>query len=264
MLGNNRRILVTGGGSFLGNNIAAALLAEGAEVTLLVRAGLEGALGPLAHRARWAVADVWDPASLRGRARGHAMVIHTVGSLIADPAQGLTYHRLNFVSARNVVTMCVSDGVPHMMLMSSVGAPWINPQYIRAKREAEQYLTRVGVKGTIIRAPIAYSRQQTRSPFFMLMTALGGVPPFAWLGLNRSAPMPVDVLARGVAKIALLPNRNRTVYYAPELRKYGRRSGDTPYTNFPPPGNAPPRDMHPFDLLDEDSPFGWAPPTDKR
>jgi NAD(P)-dependent dehydrogenase (short-subunit alcohol dehydrogenase family) len=39
MAANNRRVLVTGGGAFLGDAITAALLAEGAEVTLLVRPG---------------------------------------------------------------------------------------------------------------------------------------------------------------------------------------------------------------------------------
>ena len=41
MAGKDRHILVTGGGTFVGDNIAAALLAEGAEVTLLVRPGAE-------------------------------------------------------------------------------------------------------------------------------------------------------------------------------------------------------------------------------
>ena len=53
MATTNRRVLVTGGGTFLGDNIAAALLAEGAEVVLLVRPGAEDKLGPLANRTRW-------------------------------------------------------------------------------------------------------------------------------------------------------------------------------------------------------------------
>jgi len=169
-----QKVLVTGGGTFLGDNIAAALLAEGVEVTLLVqvtllvRPGTEDKLGPLAQRVRWWTADVWNPASLRGRARGHTSVIHTVGSLTADPATGLTHHWLNFVSARNVANMCVSDGAPHMVLMSSVAAPWVNSQYLRAKREAEEYMTRVGLHSTIIRAPVAYVRGQGRHPFYLL------------------------------------------------------------------------------------------------
>src|SRR5690606_30677963 len=103
----NRRVLVTGGGTFLGDYIAAALLAEGAEVTLLVRPGAEDKLGPLGQRVRWWSAAVWESSSMKGRARGHTSVIHTVGSMTADPGKGLTYPWLNFVSARNVANMCV-------------------------------------------------------------------------------------------------------------------------------------------------------------
>lgn len=233
---------------------------------MLVRPGTEDRLGVLGQRVRWWAADVWDTASLRGRARGHQLVIHTVGSLRADPSRGLTYHRLNFVSARNVVTMCVSDGVQHMILMSAVRAPWINRQYIRTKREAEQYLARVGVQGTIIRAPIAYIPGAERPLFYSLMTGLGSVPPLSWTHLGRMAPMPVDLLARGVARIALDNQRTKSIYYAPDLRKRSRQD-DLPFFQEPPidPGDTPragTRRVPQFDILDEDSPFGWTPPKD--
>jgi uncharacterized protein YbjT (DUF2867 family) len=206
-----RGVLVTGGGTFLGGNIASALLAEGAEVTLLVRPGTEERLGPLAQRTRWYTADIWNPASLRGRARNHAMVIHTVGSMNADPSQGLSHHRLNFLSARNVANMCISDGVPHMVLISSVHAPWISRSYIKSKREAEHYLNRIGLNSSIIRAPLTYVRGHPRPFFYQLMTLFGTIPPLSWFWFRRVAPMPVDMLARGVARIALEQEHDKTI-----------------------------------------------------
>jgi len=258
-----RRILVTGGGTFLGDNIAAALLAEGAAVTLLVRPGAEDKLGPLAQRVRWATADVWNPASLRGRARGHEAVIHTVGSMTADPAKGLNHNWLNFVSARNVANMCVSDGVHNMVLMSSARALWVNNQYLRAKREAEAYIGRVGLTPIIIRAPIAYVRGQPRHPFYWLMTVLGSTPVISWFGFGRVGPMPVDMLARGVARITLDTNRTKTIYYAGDLkRRNTAREARRAAPNLP-NTSLPQQPTHPFELLDEDTPFGWSPP-DKR
>jgi uncharacterized protein YbjT (DUF2867 family) len=256
------RVLVTGGSTYLGMSIAAALLAEGAEVTLLVRPDTESRLGALAQRVRWFPADMWNPASLRGRARGHHTVIHTVGSMVAEPAQGLTFHQLNVVSARNAMTMCVSDGVPHMILMSASRAPWINAQYIRAKREAEQYVKRVGLEATIVRAPLTYIRGEPRPLFYRLMTLLGSVPPVSWLGFNTFAPMPLDILARGVARIATSPNRTKRVYAAPDLRRLNKREErrGLPHTLQPlddATTDVPPRMT---DLIDEDAPFGWVPP----
>jgi len=258
-----RGILVTGGGTFLGDNIASALLAEGAEVTLLVRPGTEDRLGPLAHRTRWHTADVWDTASLRGRARNHAVVIHTVGSMNADPTKGLSHHRLNFLSARNVANMCVSDGVPRMVLMSSVSTPWVSRSYIKSKREAETYLKRIGLQSSIIRAPIVYIRGRPRPFFYQLMTLLGSVPPISWFLFGRVAPMPIDMLARGVARIALETEPDKSIYYARDLRKRVKRSdirqsSDTIEHYLPQEQTQ----VNAFQLLDEDLPFGWSP-TDK-
>jgi uncharacterized protein YbjT (DUF2867 family) len=261
----NQRILVTGGGTFLGDNIAAGLLAEGAAVTLLVRPGLEDRLGLLGQRLRWFTADVWNPASLRGRARSHTAVIHTVGSLTADPAQGLTHHWLNFVSARNVANMCVSDGVQRMILMSAVAAPWINGQYVRAKREAEAYMTRVGLEATVIRAPVGYVRGQPRHPFYMLMTLLGSTPILSWFRFGRMAPMPIDMLARGVARIAMNPNPNKTFYYARDLkRRNTAREARKAYPESEIESLPQQRKVHPFELIGEDNPFGWTPPESPR
>ncbi|MEO8612878.1 MAG: SDR family oxidoreductase [Chloroflexota bacterium] len=261
MAAPNQRILVTGGGTFLGDNIAAALLAEGAEVTLLVRPGAEDKLGPLAQRTRWYTADVWNPASLRGRARGHASVIHTIGSMVADPTQGLNHNWLNFVSARNVANMCVSDGVPHMVLMSTVRAPWVNGNYLRAKREAEGYMERVGIHPTIIRAPVAYVRGTPRHPFYILMTILGSTPILSWFWFGRAAPMPADMLARGVARITLDKNRGKTIFYASDLRKRNTaREARRAAPLTPRESQNPQKQVHPFELLDEDTPFGWIPP----
>ena len=170
------RVLVTGSG-FPGAGIAAALLAEGAEVDLLQRPDEAPLSEPLASSVRSLDADVWNPASLSGRARGHQLAIHTVGSMYADPARGLNHHWLNFVCARNVANMCVSDGCPRLVLLSCARAPWINRGYVRAKRAAEQYCLRVGLQTIVIRAPLTWVRGQRRQPFFWLMTLLGSIPP---------------------------------------------------------------------------------------
>lgn len=258
----NRRVLITGGSTCTGMSIAAALLAEGAEVTLLVRPDTEQRLGALAQRVRWFPADIWDAASLRGRARGQGVVIHTVGSMVADPARGLTYHRLNVVSARNATNMCVSDGVPQFILLSAVYAPWTVRQYVRSKREAESYVVRVGLETAIIRAPLTYLRGQPRSLCYRLMTLLGSVPPISWFGFRYIAPMPLDILARGVARIALQPEHTQRIYYAPDLRRLNKREERRGLLPAMQPFDmiSPERPAEPYEMLDEDTPFGWTPP----
>lgn len=265
-MATKKRVLVTGGSAFLGENIAAALLAEGAEVTLLIRPGTADKLGALAARARWSEADVWNPASLKGHARQHDAVVHTVGGMQADPKRGLSYSMLNFVSARNVANMCVSGGVKHMVLLSSAAAPWMNGQYLREKREAEAYLNRVGLHASIIRAPLVYLRGKPRSLFYQFISLLGIIPPLSWTSLSRVAPLPVDVLARAVARITLgeppPPPAQKKFYYARDLKRLNtRRELRSPLPN---PADAvlmqPQPRVTPYQFMDEEPPFGWSPP----
>jgi uncharacterized protein YbjT (DUF2867 family) len=260
---SSRRVLVTGGETFVGYQIATALLAEGADVTMLMRPGSEVKLGALAPHVRWLPADVWNPASLRGRARGHGCVVNTVGSLVDDPSHGLSYNRLNFVSARNVINMCVSDGVPHVVLLGIAPAFWIPRQYINAKREAEEYVRRVGMSASLIRAPLVYPRDTPRPLFFALMSALGGIPPLSWLGLRKVAPMPVDVMARAVARIALNTRREKTIYTAADLHRLNSRDELRHGVMADPEPPTLPRPAYgnrAADRADEEVPFGWTPP----
>ncbi len=258
MAGRERGILVTGGSTFLGEKIALALLAAGAPVSLLVAPGAEERLGTLAQRARWSTADVWSPASLRGKARFHDAVIHTVGSLRDDPARGLSHQRLNFVSARNVANMCASDGVQRLILVSGVRAPWISRQYIRSKREAEAYARRLGLRVTVMRAPLLYAPGEGRPVFFRALSLLGGLPPLSWTQLGRAAPMSIDQFARGAALLALSAESERQIYFARDLRRLLKRgSRDLPaVVEDASLENAA---AGPFDELDEDTPFGWTP-----
>lgn len=259
---SRKRVLVTGGETFLGITIASALLAEGAEVTLLVRPGREKALGVLADRVRWHSADVWDAASLRGRARGHHWVVNTVGSMTADAASGLTYHRLNVVSARHVANMCISDGVPNLMLFSTVSAPWISRSYIRVKREAEHYAERMGLQGTVVRAPLLYVRGAPRPLFYRLASALLGNPPLGWTLLRRMAPMPLDVAARGVARL-VMRDEPKHIIYAGDLWRLNTREERRGLSAVLPQG-AQGLEMTgdgalPFESMDDSTPFGWTP-----
>mgnify|MGYP001359701623 CR=1 FL=1 len=217
---NRKRILVTGGGTLLGDAVAAALLAEGADVTLLLRPGTDQRLGALGQRVREVYADVWEPSSLKGHARGMNAVIHTVGGMTADAAHGLSFSYLNVVSARNVANMAVNGGAGRMVLLSAVAAPWVPRGYVRAKREAEQYLERIGLRATIIRAPVVYVRGSKRRLFYRALTGLGNFPLTGWMGFRALAPLPLDVVARGVARITVNPRTDKLIYAAKDLRSH--------------------------------------------
>jgi len=254
------RVLITGGGTFIGINIASAFLASGAEVTLLLREGQEARLGALANRVQWQVADIWDPASLRGRARSHGIVVHTVGSMTEDAKRGLTYNRLNVVSTRNATNMCISDGVPHIVFISAAQAPWVNRNYLQSKRTAEDYVKRIGIRADIIRAPLAYVRGESRPLFYYLTNIIGRFPPFWYLGMRQALPMPLDVMARGIARIAGedAPPKTVRTFKATDLRQRNSRTELRGRVVISEKVTDSIRENHDSNL-DEDTPFGWIP-----
>ncbi len=253
---NWNKVFVTGGTGFVGLRVLSALVEAGADVTALVHPDREERLGILRRYVRTAHGDVWNAASLRGRARGHGVVVHMVGSLRAQPERGLTYHQLNLVSARNAIGMAVGDGVPYFVLLSAAHRPAGVPKaYVQSKREAEAYLRTSGLRWAIVRAPLVFERTQPGGRFFATLSWVGALPLLR-VFFGRRTPLPVDVVARGMARLALQPElpQNR-LFYASDLRRLGRvPRGWRPRV-------AVPRVRARAEAEEEeDAPFGWLPP----
>ncbi len=250
-----KRVFVTGGTGFLGYRVVRALLEQGAEVTVLIKLGSEEKLGALRGRVQYVQGDPWNPASLRGRARGHGVVVHLVGGVKPDPARGLTFRHLNYVSARNVAQMAVSDGVPNMLLLSAAATPFgVRGGYLESKRDAEQYLQSTGLNWTIVRAPTLYTPGERRNPVYLLISVLGAIP---LLGLPFSShkPIAVDTAARGIASLALTTDAIRNRLIGPrQLQRLGRAQERRlrPAAEVSPANNE--------NDIDDEPPFGWMPP----
>src|SRR5258708_873298 len=198
-----KRIFVAGGTGFLGYRVVRALLEQNAEVTVLIKADSEEKLGHLRNRVQVVQGDPWDPPSLRGRSRGHAAVVHLVGGLKPNPVRGLSFRHLNYISARNVAQMAVSDGVPHMVFLSASAAPLgVSGGYVESKRDAEEYIAHTGLTWTVVRAPTLYAPGEPRNPIYVLISLLGTLPPLNII-LAPFIPLPVDTAARGIASLAL-------------------------------------------------------------
>ncbi len=249
------RVLVAGGTGFLGFRVVRALLDEGAQVTVLLRPDQEEKLGALRPSVQVVHGDVWNPASLRGRGRGHGVIIHLIGGMKQNPARGQTFRHLNFVSARNVAQVAVNDGVPHFVLLSAAASAGIPSGYLEAKREAERYVQKCGVAWTIIHAPPLYAPDAPRSPLGLLLSFLGALP---LLGLPLSAmrPLSAELAARAIAQLALSADSFKNRLISPvQLRRIGaaaeRRLRQRQAQVAPPSSDEP--------LDDDEPPFGWLP-----
>ncbi|GAB1420717.1 NAD(P)H-binding protein [Anaerolineales bacterium] len=252
------RVLISGGGTFLGDQIALALLSAGIEVSLLVRPDKEDLSPELANRVNWVAADLWNPASLRGRARGHTVMIHTVGSIQADNSKGLSLNHLNVMTARNAANLAVNGGIQRFINLSTVWGIGLNRSYIKSKREAEGYIIRSGLNTLTLRLPLIYVRGQERPFIFRMESFLADTPPFSWFLFRKSGPLPIDTLARAITWLVLNPQMKNAILYAPDLRKYSRLLDlSVMADNQDDDDDTKPR--RPQKMNNEDVPFGWTP-----
>lgn len=229
-----------------------ALLEAGAQVTALVPAGRNLQISADHKRLRIVEGDAWNLGSLTGRSRGHRAVIHLVGSLHENPARGQSYHRVNVDSLQNITRMAIGDGVPLLVFLSTSGAIWIPGGYRQSKHEAEDYLVRSGMRHTILRTPLAYPRGRLQNPL-LIMTSIASSVPLLGRPFSRWAPLPVDILARGIAEVVLAQEWPNAILYGRHMRQLSRQF----MTRLQP--QTPQTPTLAQQEAEENLPFGWLP-----
>lgn len=118
------KVLITGGGGFIGAWIMRRLLARGIEVAVLdIRTSTALAtriIGPAAQSVQWLEGDVGDPQTLLQAATGCDLIIHLAAILTpdcqADPLRG---NRINYVGTLNVFEAAIALGHSKVLYMSS-------------------------------------------------------------------------------------------------------------------------------------------------
>lgn len=126
-----RRVLITGGGGFLGSHVAAAL-AAGDDVELVVAADVRH--GPPREGVVDESVDVTDPAALPPVLRAHRIdtVVHLAA--IVNPGRDVSSeYRVDVEGTENVLAACIETGVRRIVVSSSGAAYGYradNPEWI--------------------------------------------------------------------------------------------------------------------------------------
>ncbi|MCF6263807.1 MAG: NAD-dependent epimerase/dehydratase family protein [Xanthomonadales bacterium] len=109
------KVLVTGGGGFLGSAICRQLLEMGVGVVAYQRRSAEDLH---AAGAEVVQGDITDLSQLLKAAQGCDAVIHTAGKagIWGDPAE---YHNINVVGTQNVIRLCRQLSIPNLVHTSS-------------------------------------------------------------------------------------------------------------------------------------------------
>jgi NADH dehydrogenase len=213
------RVFVTGGSGFVGSAVVDHLLARGHSVAALShrrgvfpRPGIESITG-----------DLFDaPALARGMAGADA-VIHLVGIIAEEPAEGVTFERIHFEGARNVVDAARAAGVRRYVHMSALGTRHhAVSDYHKTKYRAERYVVASGLDWTIFRPSMIHGPGGE----FMRMEAdwvRGKAAPFLFMpyfgrglfgrgGAGKLQPIGVNDVARAFVEALENPKSVGEIY----------------------------------------------------
>ena len=148
-------ILLTGGTGYVGRRLVEKLRARPEPVRLLVR-DPDGARNQSGDTVSLAQGDVTDPATLAAALEGVTTVIHLV-AIIRERPGGVTFERLNYQAAVNMVDAAKAAGVRRFIHMSALGVR-ADPAlpYMDTKFRAQQYVERSGLDWTVFQPSVIF------------------------------------------------------------------------------------------------------------
>lgn len=214
------RCTVTGANGFLGSHLVDRLLADGHEVTALVRAGCDRRWLDEA-RVTLVMGALDDRRALTQAVAGAELVFHVAGVVAAaDPRD---YDRVNAQGTRVVAEACLeaSPDLARFVLVSSLAAHGPAPagrliredsplapinQYGRSKRRAEEVALalRPRLPLTIVRPSGIYGPRD-RESLNLFTQAAHGLYLLVGLGQRMVNLCHVDDITRGIVQAALCP-----------------------------------------------------------
>lgn len=191
-------VYVTGATGFIGSYVLRELLARGHTARCLVRDPGTALVEAEQDRVERVRGDVTDPKSLAGTMRGCDAVIHLVGIIEEKPSRGVTFERIHYEGARNVIDEAVAARIDRFVLMSANGArPDGVSAYQTTKWKAEEHLRKAGFPhATIFRPSVVFGDPGPEHEEFATRLARTLVKPFPILpvfGDGRFCMQPVSV-----------------------------------------------------------------------
>jgi uncharacterized protein YbjT (DUF2867 family) len=202
------RVLIVGGGGFIGRRIVGRLLAAGHEVGIAarrveqVRRIFPGVPVAACDLARDIQAEIWRP-----RLAGFEAVVNVVG-VLQDKAAA----RIHLDGPRALFEACVASGIRRVVHVSAVSADaGAGTAYAATKQAGEEALMALDLDWVILRPSLVYGEGSYGGT--SLLRGLAGFPGFTLLpgrGDQRFQPIHLDDLARTVEAALVDGNLART------------------------------------------------------
>ncbi|MGF1548116.1 MAG: NAD(P)H-binding protein [Thiotrichales bacterium] len=158
------RVALFGGTGFIGSYLIDALVSAEMRPIILVRPGSEQRVRQ-PHACILRSGDVFDHEAVARTVDGADAAIYNIGVLREFPARGITFERLHFDAAKQVMDAARAAGVRRFLLMSANGVKADGTAYQRTKYLAEQYLATTGLDWTVLRPSVLFGDPRGHQEF---------------------------------------------------------------------------------------------------
>jgi uncharacterized protein YbjT (DUF2867 family) len=224
------KLVVPGGNGFIGTEICRIAVQNGHEVAAFGRTG-RPALTPARHpwtgSVEWRAANVFEPDTWRDLLEGADAVVHSLATIQEDPAQGVTFDRVNAESALIAAEEAVDAGVEAFVYLSVRDKPpFVSPDFLAAKRRAERQVPKQHpeLRTVFLRPNLVYGPRRRGSS--TIAAVLNQLPDGSAGGYaaGDGRPLPVELVAATAVHAALTPTLSGTLT-VPQIADLGRTSG---------------------------------------
>lgn len=184
------RIAVTGANGSVGKNLLAhASDSADVDVIAVVRSERAAAALPARTGVEVRVVSGDDVDALTRTIAGASSLVHLSGILIES--RTASYAQANVAATETAVEACRRAGIPHIVLISALGADArASNRYRRSKGEGERVVERSGLDATIIRTPILLGPETAGAAGIVRSVTSGKV---RLLGGGRYMMRPLDI-----------------------------------------------------------------------
>jgi uncharacterized protein YbjT (DUF2867 family) len=184
------RLVVTGANGSVGKSLLAHARARAdIDVVAVVRSERAAAALPAGTGVEVRIVAADNADDLARAMSGASSLVHLSGILIES--RTASYEQANVAATKTAVEACRRAGVPHIVLISALGADVrASNRYRRSKGEGERVVEGSGLAATIIRTPILLG-QETAGAAALVRSVTGG--KVSLLGGGRYTMRPLDI-----------------------------------------------------------------------
>ncbi len=195
------KIFLTGGTGFVGRKILRNLIRKDYSLRCLVRDGSESKLPLKDPRLETVRGDIRNIETLTGKLEGADAVIHLVGIIREFPGQDVTFEKIHFQAAKNIIDVAAREGVKKFVMMSALGANLnAKTSYQTTKAQAEEYLKSSTIPFIIIRPSIIFGKEDQFVNTFAQMIRRTPFIPVIGDGQYQLQPISVENVAEAFVK----------------------------------------------------------------